>query len=316
MLALKQKKQKTVNVPNDTLFEPIAPKGIISYVARISPSDAKFLLEMNQKNRAISKETLRKYISDMADGGWKDSASQIQISSEGNLLNGQHRLRAILSSNTSQILTVTEGVPEESLSVMDVGRGRTPADALSVIDTKNYNVAASAIKLWKTWQEGFYPIDMTTNRFRHGNQNHYLRKMSRASQIQYVLDYANTTPNLEYICDLARQTSLQYRPLSSSVIGAFLIQANEMGRNTFEMSVDFCEKLQSGAGLNESDPILVMRNRIQSWILGNEYRGFSIGYKMKILIHAWNAWVRGKKIAKRFTLKEGKMEEMLAVKEV
>ena len=316
MLSLREKKPKTVNVPDNTLFEPIAPKGIISYVARISPSDAKLLLDLNQKNRKLNEETVRKYSSDMAEGGWKDSASQIQISGDGNLLNGQHRLRAILSSNTSQILTVTEGVPEGSFAVMDVGRVRTPADALSVVGAKNYTVAASSIKLWKIWQEGFYPVDLTQNRFRHGQQNHYLRRMSRASQIQYVLDYAGMTPNLEYICDLARQTSFQYKPLASSLIGAFLIQANEMGRTTFEMAVDFCEKLKSGAGLEESDPILVMRNRIQSWIVGQEFRGFSIGYKMKILIHVWNAWVRGKGLAKRFTLKEGKVEEMLKVKGV
>ena len=321
MLALKRTKQKTVNVPNDTLFEPIAPKGIISYVARISPSDAKFLLEMNQKNRAISDDTIRRYSADMVDSCWKDSASQIQISSEGNLLNGQHRLRAILSSNTSQILTVTEGVPEDSFAVMDVGRGRSAADALSVIDTKHYVVAASAIKMWQSWDNGFTKGELaqysggTAKRGGLSESRKY-RNLSKASQIDSVLKFAESAPNLEFICSKAKVFNKAYRPITSAMFGCFLIQADRLGHQTLQLAIDFCEKLTSGAGLEENNPILTMRNRVQGWVVNQEYNAFNNGYKLKLLVHVWNAWVRGKKLTKRFKPKEQGMEEMLACKEV
>ena len=102
--------KKKLYIPEDTMFEPIAPKGIVSYIARISPSDAKQLLQHNEDNRQPSDSIVNKYKNDMNNGVWQDSASQIQISKHGKLLNGQHRLRAIVESNTSQILTITEGL--------------------------------------------------------------------------------------------------------------------------------------------------------------------------------------------------------------
>jgi hypothetical protein len=227
-----------------------------------------------------------------------------------------------MSSNTSQILTVTEGVPEDSFAVMDVGRGRSAADALSVINTKNYNVASSAIKLWQTWDDGFtdgdlkkYNGGLANRRSAYTHKQKY-RNMSKASQIDSVLKFAEMTPNLEFICEKAKVYNRAFKPITASMFGCFLIQADRLGHQTLQLAVDFCEGLASGAGLEENDPILLMRNRVQAWVLSGEYKTFSLVFRLKILVFVWNAWIRGRKMAKRFKIKEPGMIQMLAVKEV
>ena len=307
---------KTLQIPNETRFEPIAPRGIISYVARISPSDAQYLLNLNQKNRKMNKETVRRYRNDMVDQSWQDSASQIQISENGNLLNGQHRLRAMIDSNTSQILTITEGVPESSFAVMDVGRGRSPADALSAENKSYYVVAAASIKLWKVWREGFYRTDLTKDRHKANSvQNNSFKKMSKAATIQFTLDYANATPNMDSICRVAGLTSKLFKGYTSATIGAFLIQANELGHATYEEAKLFCEKIQTGAGLEEKHPVLIMRNRIHTWMQKGEYKGYAVGNKLSILIYIWNCYITGKTVPRAFQMTEGKIEDMKPVKE-
>ena len=292
--------KKKIYIPEDTVLEPIAPKGIVSYVARISPSDANQLLQQNEGNRYPSEDIVKKYRRDMEDGVWQDSASQIQLSKQGKLLNGQHRLRAIVESNTSQILTVTEGLSKECFQVIDVGKGRSAKDALGILKIKNFSVAASMIRFYLVWREGFAPYDLQrdTSTERGSSQKgvslqHDIRKKSKAHQIKIVLEFALEHPNVEHLAGLAKIAARKFKPYAPSILGAFLLQADVHGRNTRKMAEDFLEKVGTGAGLTEGDPILVMRERVNDWVNQREWNSTGVGYKMQILVITWNHWIKG-----------------------
>ena len=306
----------TINIAQPTLFTPIAPKGMVSYIARISPGDAKLLMDMNKKNREISKSIISKYCADMQNGIWKDSASQIQISTDGVLLNGQHRLRAIIDTNTAQLLTVTEGLEPECFSVLDVGRGRTPGDALSILEIKNFKVCAAMIRFWMTWRAGINPHDMEKYRPYGGKgltTNTKIKAGSKAHQIYEIMEFANKHPNLEHLGCLAKNYSSRFKKLSASLIGAILIQADIHGSETRNMAEDFFEKLCSGVGLAEKDPILKLRNKIMEWVETHEWGSMGLGYKLQVLMMVWNAWIDGKKID-RFRVIVDKPQDMNPVK--
>ena len=310
MLNKLKKTTNTLSIPEKTILDPIAPKGIISYVARVSPSDANYLLQQNENNRYPSEDIVKKYKRDMEEGVWQDSASQIQISKQGKLLNGQHRLRAIVESNTSQILTITEGLTKECFQVIDVGKGRNAADALGILKIKNFSNAASMIRFYIVWREGFTPYDMQrdTSTERSYNQkgvssNQGLRKKSKAHQIKDILEFALDRPNVEHLATISKNAARKFKPFAPSIYGAFLLQADALGHSTRTMAEDFLEKVGTGAGLHEDDPILVMREKITTWIQEREWTHMGVGYKMQVLVVTWNHWINGTPLNKKTGLR-------------
>ena len=66
----------------------------------ITPSIAKGLLESNTKNRGINELVVSRYANDILKGNWKeDTGEAIKISKMNIILDGQHRLCAIVKAN-------------------------------------------------------------------------------------------------------------------------------------------------------------------------------------------------------------------------
>lgn len=94
---------------------------------RITPEYAKFLLETNTEgNRNISVRRVQMYEHDMLSGAWMDNGETIKIDKEGRLIDGQHRLKAIMLSGVTLWLWVARGVPNDAFDTIDVGFTRTP----------------------------------------------------------------------------------------------------------------------------------------------------------------------------------------------
>lgn len=84
----------------------------------ITPGFAKQLLELNPTNRPLSDHTVQRYARDMRGGRWQPNGQGIILTADGKLLDGQHRLAAIISSGETIgviILAVpTSGTAEDS----------------------------------------------------------------------------------------------------------------------------------------------------------------------------------------------------------
>jgi hypothetical protein len=78
-----------------------------------------WLTDHNLRNRKMRKSLARKYARMLAQGHWKLTGDAVCFDTEGNLLNGQHRLEAIAQSGVRAHLLVVRGLPAESQLVMD-----------------------------------------------------------------------------------------------------------------------------------------------------------------------------------------------------
>ena len=104
---------------------------------RIGPEKAKDYLELNyQDNRDHSPSKVSDLATEMRQGRFYISDSAICFSSDGFLINGQHRLKAIIESNTVGTFIICREMPNSSMKVMDIGRRRTKADRITVMGTK------------------------------------------------------------------------------------------------------------------------------------------------------------------------------------
>jgi hypothetical protein len=98
----------------------------------VTPEMAKMWLETaNVSNRNLSAPTVRKYASDMAAGRWMDThQNAIAFYEDGILADGQHRLAAIVKSNTAVTMIVAFGLSRNAMIAIDQGRVRSMADVM------------------------------------------------------------------------------------------------------------------------------------------------------------------------------------------
>ena len=120
-----------------------------SEVVTITPGIAKEWLLLNSNNRNLSSPTVTQYAKDMLEGKWQANGETIKFSSEGNLIDGQHRLAAIVKSNVSIPMLVVRELPEDSFHSIDIGLRRSSAQILMLSGFKNTASLAAAAR-WVT----------------------------------------------------------------------------------------------------------------------------------------------------------------------
>lgn len=98
----------------------------------ITPADAAMLLEGNTGNRPVRPSRVAMLADAIKRGEWMLTHQGIAIAGSGRILDGQHRLLAIIKSGISVQIAVTTGVNEAAFSAIDVHDKRTNADALQM----------------------------------------------------------------------------------------------------------------------------------------------------------------------------------------
>ena len=119
----------------------------LSEIIEIMPAMAKSILEKDTfNNRPISKDHVRGLVKEMVSGNWLFDWSPIRFNDKGQLLDGRHRLTAIVASGKTFKFNVISGLDTETFKSMDTGRKREGSDILSISGVNNAKAAAAAIK--------------------------------------------------------------------------------------------------------------------------------------------------------------------------
>ncbi len=121
----------------------------------ISPDLAKYYLSKNTANRNVNKSHVSGLAMQMKKGLWLLTHQAICFDVAGNLIDGQHRLHAIIKANLVIKMMVVHGAANETFTVLDTGRNRNAGDVLSIENVKNYNQVAACIRLWFKLKNGW-----------------------------------------------------------------------------------------------------------------------------------------------------------------
>jgi len=78
-----------------------------THLVKITPEMAAIMLEKNQTNRRLNPRLVSQYAKDMKNGEWKTTHQGIAINCLGFVVDGQHRLAAIVESGVAIWLLVT-----------------------------------------------------------------------------------------------------------------------------------------------------------------------------------------------------------------
>lgn len=138
----------------------------------ITPELALEMLKRNTANRNPSKKAVEFYADQMQKGEWKTTSQGIAISTDDRIIDGQHRLMAIVKTKIPQTMVVTRGLDyDEVFSVYDTGKNRTAGDVLSIRGVKQPNSIAAALKVYTSLKRGHKALGGTTSQKIYKNSN-------------------------------------------------------------------------------------------------------------------------------------------------
>jgi len=227
-------------------------------------------------NRHLSKEVVAVYARSMSNRAWMETGESIKFSKSGRLLDGQHRLNAVVEAGITVRSYVTYGIPDAAQDVMDTGRRRRAADVLAIHGKRNTSIVSGAARL-------LISLDRTGTIPQGGN------RMGGATNDE-IRAYVDAHPELEALSDGLYRGQIPVTP--SVYLAALVLVARVDGDDASK----FDAALRSGAALLRGDPILTMRERLS---LARAKREKLSSYVMlSALLRTWNAWRAGQQWSK------------------
>ena len=255
-----------------------------STIMTIGPAEAIKLLENNAGNRLISDRVVSQYAAEMKAGNWLETGNPINIGAKsGKLLNGQHRLWAIIESGVTLKFHVIYEVDEDgAFATYDTGRVRVLAQLVSIRhpDHTDPTCASSAARLIWMWEH-----TEPTKKF---NKKLIPAKATLVDYASHLLE----DPGFDWATRVAHQIQVVRAGRSWYAAALYLIAMSEGG--VTDKLQEFHAALISGAGLNAGDPRLALRNYVITRGAAREVDEQRV--YMILTVRAWNTYVQGRTI--------------------
>lgn len=140
---------------NKKQLKRVTSKEIIAEIYEITPALAAQWLETSKGNRPINKERVVRYARAMKAGRWYVTDAGIGFDESGALINGHHRLLAIVEAGVTIRSLVVLGIEEAAKNHMDVGFSRTPGHILGMVyGVPNPNAVAAIGRVFAAVEDG------------------------------------------------------------------------------------------------------------------------------------------------------------------
>ena len=211
-------------------------------IVLVTPEMAAAWLNSNDNNRTLSKFFVSQLVDDIRNGRWVLNGETIKFDTNGRLLDGQHRLHAVVTSETPAEMMVITGLSTESQLTIDIGRPRSAGNQLQITGVPNANnlasIGASVIRLRQ------YP--------------HVIWSGQNMPSKAHIIEYVRTrSSELNTASLLGRQS---YQATRTRVTSYATVAIAALDANLFDDWMQFHESFVLGANLREGDPRLALRN--------------------------------------------------------
>lgn len=115
---------------------------------QLSPALARDILgQCNGRNRSLSRARAIRYARIIEDGRWMLTSQGMAFSREGELLDGQHRCKAVDIAGVTVPMTMWFGCDAAEFAVLDNGGARTGADVLMIAGQPQAKTLAAFARL-------------------------------------------------------------------------------------------------------------------------------------------------------------------------
>lgn len=202
---------------------------------RVTPAQATAWLrpDINRNNRGLRNDHVEYLAREITNGRWQTTHQGIAFSESGRLLDGQHRLAAIVRAGKSVDINVSEGLPEEAFEAIDCGLKRANHDRIHLVNDSHQNkLLCTSIRmyLFETLHGGAISVGEIEDEF-----------LSKAESWMWVA---------------SEFADINNRLLKSGVMAVTGIY-HFVKREKAEL---WMAGYRTGAGLTDGSPVLIARN--------------------------------------------------------
>lgn len=215
-------------------------------VEQITPEMATEYLATQGINRNVRKRHVAKMARDMNNGNWRWTGEPISFDTSGALLDGQHRLKAVIMSGTTQKFLVLRNLESAVRDVVDTGAARTMADVLRMHEVQNSAAMAAGLRLMAAWKH-------TAN-----NRAAFLSTAARSTTTHSEMINEMESDMPRWAAAAARGMQVSTRGIPASAITFAYKLLEEIDHDDAEW---FFDRLFDGVNLASDNPIWKLRER-------------------------------------------------------
>jgi hypothetical protein len=247
---------------------------------RWTPDRATQVLEAQKRigwrnPRGLREHRVNVYAREMKAGRWRQNGETISFNGE-KLLNGWHRMNAIVASGVTLDLFVARGVDVEAISTMDVGLIRGATDLISMRGFSNASQVAAAGRLALTYLRYHTVATDPDKNVTPGEVDDWVVAHPEVSES--VAFWKNTTGS-------------RHITAHGSAMAAFHWLCGR--RHSVERDAFFTD-LINGVNLGTTQPVRVLRERL----IADRASSAKLPrlYVCAITVKSWNAELRGEPV--------------------
>ncbi|SDJ22497.1 hypothetical protein SAMN05192558_109293 [Actinokineospora alba] len=242
-------------------------------VIEVSPSMAKAWLKKMAPNRSISRKRVKHLANLMKMERFKLNGETIKFDEEGWLIDGQHRLAAIVFADIPVVMYVAHNVPRSAIVSIDMGRSRSLTDQLRVAyNYRNPGDLGTIVRMILEWNETGW----------------ISQKSFRQVDPDEVHDYIRSNPD---VIELPRVAT----GLGGDLVTA-IMKRNQCGFLMWLLSrVDaddakrFMNNLVNSVADYENDPCVLLRKHLLK-LRNDRYGDVKRNIVLGLTIQNWNKW--------------------------
>jgi len=246
----------------------------------VTPDLARTYLEANTRNRNLRKIYVAQLAQIIASGDFLPCVGSISFNVDGRLIDGQHRLSAIVMADAPVKLIVVRNAPPEAQAVIDTGNRRYNADWLKINGVKNSSLVASTLRMILGYKRS------PDHDFRHDISNS--QKYGPLTIEQSYYDH----PGIDDSVAAAYKFRIMVTESSASFTHYVLGTIDSNARD------EFFSKLDTPDQLSANSPIMILRDALLR--LKHDPRRLRTRDKANAeigrIFHAWNLWRKGKTV--------------------
>lgn len=272
-------------------------------IKTVTPEMAKEMLKYNTVNRPIKWTYVAKYAESMRNGQWKFTGQSIQISEFGNVIDGQHRLNALIKADVSLPFLICYEVREEYFEVLDQGAARTAQDVLATKGVANYTNVAAAIKRCIIMQRMANPSTAPFNQGGSGGiSNSYGGKsVTNTDVFRFYNEHPEISQRAHKLCDIGYN---KFKLLTKSLLTAmYLFLVIHMKHK--EEDVERFIKELTGVTNTNIDAIILLRQKLINASASKTYQLDTKALNAMLTI-AWQDYITGRYKRQSFNINPDK----------
>lgn len=251
-----------------TSFEKITPKIAAEYLSTNSKS-----------NRKIRQGYVDFLATEMVSGRWiSESAESIKFNRQGVLIDGQHRLSALIKANKTLYFLVARNLHEQTFKVIDTGISRSGADVFMIEGIKNANSMAAGVKVFYVLENTGSTDPTRTSRI----SNSVILNMYKDSPDYWHMWHSKS---MKWYNDFSHL-------ISNSIILGFAVFLDKNSRHRSKIDDFFNQLCMDGMTQDKSIKLLrkkLIENKVKTEKLTHRY-------KFIYMIKTWNCFVQNKQI--------------------